>query len=343
MRQLPLLLTLVLVLAVSGCTSLPGNFCIPGFTCNTVVEESHDVIVIESLQALPSEVTDSGTIKLSAIVSNVANKNADITRVPVTVELYDYCEGLFSISSASGGTKISEDKERIEMTLLRGEKKQLDWTLNAAEKGRVPVDTECKLKIRAKYQYATTSITTIHLINQAEMQRMLTDGSYKKIGSYQSIGYGPIKPYINIEAEQPIPVEAGKPLNIAFTIQLVNKGNGFLSTPSGTITVNTASEPSIQHVTISTADKGDQISEDIARQLSEKIKKYINDNKAIKLVRGESAVIPHSFTVQNPKSPSIEETKTIMASIGSSEKGEAVNPYWYEFRKEVTVKVKPRI
>ncbi|MCK4713947.1 MAG: hypothetical protein KAT35_00100, partial [Candidatus Aenigmarchaeota archaeon] len=93
MRQLLLAFPVLLVLLSSGCTDT--DFCIPGLTCGQVVEEAHDVIVIESLQALPSNVPPDGTIRLVAIVSNVAKVNAEIKNVEkIHVDLYDYCGGL---------------------------------------------------------------------------------------------------------------------------------------------------------------------------------------------------------------------------------------------------------
>jgi hypothetical protein len=313
MRQTFLALPIIIVLAVSGCTSLPGNFCIPGLTCGATNEETNDVIVIESLQAFPSEVTDSGTIKLSAIVSNVASINAEQKIVDVTVELYDYCPGIF---------KIISGKSIIPIRLLRGEKKQLEWTLQAADSKTIPVKTECTLKVRAKYRYSTTSITTLHLIDNKEMQRMLADGTYEAVGSYQSVGYGPIKPYINIEDEQPIPVENGKPVNIAFSIQLVNRGKGFLSGTDYSIEGNKFKIESVERTS------------DLKSALDACKSQYLNiNNNQIKFIKGESAIIPCSVSISNIGNVPIETTKTVKASI---------EDYDYEFRQEITVKVNPR-
>jgi hypothetical protein len=319
MRSLLLALPILLTLAVSGCT-IPGVPCIAGITCGGDVEKTHDVIVIESLQALPNEVSDEGTIKLVAIVSNVADIKAEVTNVDVTVDLYDHCQGLFS--------SVTPDTPKI-IKLLRGEKKQIEWTLKAADSTAVPVETDCILKVRAIYDYTTKSITTLHLIDNTEMLRRLNEGTLKHVDSYQSLGYGPIKPYINIEDSQPIAVESGKPLDVAFTIQVVNRGSGFLSGSDPAIP-----EGNFEITEIGQDLKDTKITQKLTGELVGCLKKYTgaNENK-IKLIRGESAMIPCSAEVEDPGPIAVETTKSILAVLSN---------YKYEFRKEIRVTVKPR-
>jgi hypothetical protein len=342
MRAPLLALPILMTLLVSGCT-IPGFPCIPGLTCGQVVEETHDVIVIESLQALPNNVPPGGTIKLVAIVSNVADVNAEIKNVDVAVELYDYCEGLFKLTDSSGGSQ-SNDKKTLTTNLLRSEKQQVEWTLQALPRSQVPVKTECNLKIRAQYPYATKSITTLHMIDYAEMQRRISEGTYKEIGSYQSIGYGPIKPYIYVEGTQPIPVENNQ-INTVLSLQIKNRGRGFLSAPS-TQTDATAKKnatgPVISKGEIKiTALKGD----DMASGISDALKKCKDENfppEGLKLIRGESTKIICPIPGEFPGNVPVESTKVIQASIGEIENGKPVNGYWYEFRKEIKVTVEPR-
>jgi hypothetical protein len=324
-----LILPIMLTLLVSGCTT-PDVLCfIPGL-CGQVVEETHDVIVIESLQALPNNVPPEGTIRLVAIVSNVADVDAEITKLDnIQVELYDYCEGLFS--------KISDAKQTI--NLLRGEKQQVEWTLQALPRTQVPVKTECTLKVRAKYPYTTKSITTLHLIDYAEMQRRINEGTYKEIGSYTSVGYGPIKPYITVEGTQPIPVEDNK-INTVLSLQIKNRGKGFLSTENDTID---STGPTIKDKQI-LLDAQDKDSMKIKDKLEGCIDNYMKANSnELKLIKGESTKIMCTFSddFEIGKVP-VESTKTIQASIGKVENGKPVNGYWYEFRKEIKVTVEPK-
>jgi hypothetical protein len=325
MRQFLLTLPVLLVLLSSGCTST--DFCIPGLTCGTVVEETHDVIVIESLQALPSNVPPDGTIRLVAIVSNVADVNAEIKDVSVDVQLYDYCEGLFE--------KIPDAELTQNKILLRGQKEQVEWTLKALPRTQVPVKTECTLKIRARYPYATKSITTLHLIDYAEMQRRISEGTYKEIGSYQSIGYGPIKPYITVEGTQPIPV-SNNAINAVLSLQVKNRGNGFLS-PAG----NTDPVIKREDIEIYAVDS-------IAKKIAEQLKKCRDNDipaDGLKLIKGESTKIMCELgkDIEIGNVP-VESTKTIQVSIGFNEDGSynKDKAYWYEFRKEIKVTVEPK-
>lgn len=343
--RIPLLaLPIFLTLLVSGCT-IPGIPCIPGLTCGQTVEETHDVIVIESLQALPNNVPPDGTIKLVAIITNVADVDAEITKLDnIQVELYDYCEGLFQLTGSSGGTQ-SNDKKTLSINLLRGEKKQVEWTLKALPRDRVPVKTECTLKIRAKYPYATRSITTLHLIDYVEMQRRINEGTYKEITSYRSIGYGPIKPYLTVEGSQPIPVDEKNEINAVLTFQIVNRGKGFLSSPDD------KPEPVIGWSSIKDNIKAvstDDISTNIENKLKTCIQKYFDDNKRegdsegrVKLIKGESTKMPCTISGIGGKVP-VESTKTIEVSVGKIDNRKPVIPYWYEFRKEIKVTVEPK-
>ena len=316
MRQVLLLLPVIALVLTSGCTSLPGGFCIPGLTCGGTNEETHDVIVIEGLQALPNNVPPSGTIKLVAIISNVADVNAEIKdNIDVEVELYDYCSGLFTVSNPS---------QKVE--LLRGEKEQVEWTLTAADKGKIPVKTECDLKLRARYKYSTTSITTLHFIDYDEMQRRINEGTYGEVGSYISVGYGPIKPYVRVEGTQPIPVTNNE-LSTVLSYQIVNRGKGFLSSASGS--GETVIEPGQVVFTPIESNLGDL--EDALHD--ECVTKYFSDNKnQLKLIKGESTKIVCPVEGISVGNVPIESTKTIKAEI---------NGYWYEFRDSIRVTVEP--
>ncbi len=353
MRAPLIILPIILTLLVSGCTipGMPSGFCIPGLTCGATVEETHDVIIIESLQALPNNIPPEGTIKLVAIVSNVADVKAEIRDVDVYVQLYDYCSGLFK----------EPTKQTQQIKLLRGEKKQIEWTLQALPKTWVPVKTECTLKILAKYPYATKSITTLHLIDYAEMQRRINEGTYKEIGSYTSVGYGPIKPYITVEGTQPIPVENNK-INTVLSLQIKNRGKGFLSTPyckdeaeckkyrcPSTAKGNDDAGPIIRREQVKvTSVAKDQISQDISGILHKDGAKNdalddfftstcaagdYKDQAYVKLIKKESTPMPCTVTRTLSGNVPVESTKTLQAEISN---------YWYEFRKEIKVTVEPK-
>jgi hypothetical protein len=321
-----LLLTvpILFIVLTSGCT-MPSGFCIPGLTCDATVEEANDVIVISSIQALPSSVPPDGTIKLVAIVENDADVNAEIREVDnINVELYDYCSGLFTLVSSSGGDDSSLDSGPVQtLSLLRGEKAQIEWNLKANSRDKVPVKTECELKIRARYNYSTKSITTLHLIDYAEMQREINEGTYSEVGSYISVGYGPIKPYVKVEGTQPIPVTDNK-ISTVLSLQIINKGSGFLSTAPGS-----SGEPTIPGGDIKLTAVESNI-EALAKDLTECKDKNTKSN--VKLINGESTKIVCPIDEMSVGNVPLESTKTITAEVSN---------YWYEFRKSITVTVEP--
>jgi hypothetical protein len=339
MRTPLLTLPIILTLFVSGCT-IPGIPCIPGLTCGQTVEEIHDVIVIETLQALPNNVPPQGTINLVAIVTNVADVDAEIKNVKdIHVELYDFCEGLFTIKENKGGKQTTSEKSVINIDLLRGEKKQVEWILEARDRSQVPVKTECNLKVLARYPYATKSITTLHLIDYTEMQRRISEGTYKEITSYRSIGYGPIKPYITVEGTQPIPVSENK-INTVLSLQAKNRGKGFLTSKDGKPgETGHVIKPAL--FTLSALEQ-DPIANQIFKQLNTcKDKNF--PKEGLKLIKGESTKIMCQITDAGGKVP-VEATKTIQASIGQydSQSNKFISSYWYEFRKEIKVTVEPK-
>jgi len=295
--------------------------------------------VIESLQALPNEVPPSGTINLVAIVSNRADINADQITTNVCVELYDYCSGLFTASAITKGDDVEGLCPRtaggvtgISIKLLRGEKKQVEWILTAKDKAAVPVKTECNLKLRAMYEYRTESITTLHLIDYAEMQRRINEGTYKEVASYISTGYGPIKPYIRVEGTQPIPVTKDK-INTALSLQISNKGQGYLSAGpgarAGTAGTGTASvTPHIDKAKVKI----------VALESTGNIESKLKDclagfDEEIRLIKGDSVKLVCPMVDVGVGNVPVDSTKTLKATL---------EEYWYEFRESIKVTVEPK-
>jgi hypothetical protein len=352
MRQVLLLLPVIFTILTSGCT-MPSDFCIPGFTCGQTVEETDDVIVIESLQALPDNIPPGGQLKVIAIISNVADIDAEIRQVPVTMELYDYCSGLFEEPTPSIKQGIGE--------LQRGEKKQVEWTLKARDRASVPVKTECDFKIRAKYPYATKSLTTLHFIDYAEMQRKINDGTYSEVGSYTSVGHGPIKPYITVEGTQPIAVTNDE-VSLTLSFQIKNTGGGFLSTEgdegckiqrsSGTTGGTAITEdigPVIRYdqVSIQTVSGQSELQQ-IGSNFLGKLEQFFKEDcspggPSAKLIRKETTPMPVTLETFKFTNNPLESTATILSSVGEVDTdGKPTNAYWYEFRDEVKVTVEPR-
>ncbi|MEM7815568.1 MAG: hypothetical protein QXN71_00435 [Candidatus Aenigmatarchaeota archaeon] len=322
--------TLILVIFASGCT-IPGfeNFCIPGLTCQQTIEYENDVLVISNLDAIPSTVSTGQQFRLSAWIENrggetVPQKEIEI---PVKIKLYDTCEGLFKeIKVLCPGPQQSE-KTGIECSItgiLPKQKIPVFWTLTAYDSKQIPLETSCKLKVYVQYPYRTKSITSISFVDYVEYQRMLDEGKFKPITSYITEGYGPIKPYLTVEDQQPIPVKNGQPSNTIMAFQIKNKGSGFLVGSLEDTTTPEISASSIKIITNVGTQKADY-------KIGTYISSAINKMDAFQLIGKESP--KQHFTIETPYQNKIEKIATYFVTTSIE--------YIYEFRKEIEVKIKP--
>ena len=208
-------LALFLVILSSGCTipglgvEIPGLPSIPGLWGPTIVQYEHDIVVIKSLEAVPSEIDAGQTAKILAYIENRGDKKV----TGVHVELYDYCEGLFIPKLIMCGNQNVDIRQGTTVCpieeMLPGEIVPVMWTVCQNKAEAVKVRTICPpdgMKVLVRYPYETTSLTTISLISLEEMQREIIERAYRPTESYIAVGQGPIKPYLTVEDRQPVPV-----------------------------------------------------------------------------------------------------------------------------------------
>ncbi len=251
MRKFLPLALLILVLS-SGCTvpildiDIPGLPDIPGFG-PTVVQDEHDVIVIKSFEAVPEEIDAGQTTKLVAYIQNVG----DSTVNNVDVDLYDYCQGLFTPRVLTCGPEeipVTGDTQGTTKCrigrMLPGEIVPVIWSVCQNRADPIKVKTVCPpngMKMSVRYSYETNSLTTISLMSLEEMQREMIERTYSSTESYISLGQGPIKPIITVEDKQPVPVFSVYPggdltnanvpdARTVLMLQLKNMGSGQLDT-----------------------------------------------------------------------------------------------------------------
>jgi hypothetical protein len=254
-RFLPM--ALVLVALSSGCTipmlgiEIPGIPDIPGLGGATVVQYEHDILVIKSLEAVPTEIDAGQTAKIIAYIENIGDQPVGSVEEPVIVELYDYCEGLFTPRLLTCGdqqfavTASTQGTTRCELTrMLPGEIVPVIWSVCQNRAPPVKVRTVCPpngMKMLVRYAYTTPAVTTISLISLEEMQRELIERTYVSEESYIALGQGPIKPYLTVDDKQPVPVfdiAPGSSLTnpdvpnarTVLKFQLKNMGSGQLDT-----------------------------------------------------------------------------------------------------------------
>jgi len=236
-RKLLLVLPLVAVIVVSGCTSLDlsGIPFLGTLFGPATVKYTNDIIIIRSLESTPSTVFPGQQVRVTAYVQNQGRKAKD-----VAADLYDYCEGTFKDPVKECGQTTSQgtsaqigcsdsSKTCCSMTLQPYETRGVSWTLTADK--CIALDTTCPadgMKVSVGYYQETEGLTTITLLRYEEMQRQMTEGTYKETQPTRSVGEGPIKGYIGIEDKHPVAVSDENPQTV-ISFQLKNEGNGFLA------------------------------------------------------------------------------------------------------------------
>ncbi|MFH1294897.1 MAG: hypothetical protein ABIH90_03080 [Candidatus Aenigmatarchaeota archaeon] len=305
-KSLWLLSLPLVVMLLSGCT-IPGTDIeipgLPDFFGSTTVEYENDILVIKSLQAIPAEVSPGQTVTIIATIQNKGTQRIPMSEL--NVELYDYCPGLFS---------ITKPMELPKGDLYPEQMIQLTWRLKASND--VAVESVCPsdgMKLAVWYPHETEAIATIAFIDEAEKNRLIQEGKYGQTSSQVTVGEGPVKPYIEIRDSQPIASNSGT-TNIVFQVR--NRGNGFIKRDQ-----NDPINPVVSWVLVGSSDST------MARDLEACRKEH--EGKFV-LIGGKSAELPCIITV--PKKQKTEYTETITTKIS----------YWYEFRKNVIVKVKPK-
>ncbi|MBI2675345.1 MAG: hypothetical protein HYX24_02720 [Candidatus Aenigmarchaeota archaeon] len=295
-----LILLIMPVILISGC--LDSGVCVPGLTaCET--QYTDDVIVIKSLEAIPSEIAPEQTTKIIAYVEN--RLNAPVKGIHV--ELFDYCPGLLNLEgSASQGP----------YDLLGKEVKEASWTLKAQD--TVRLETTCPkdgVKIRVLYPYKTSSRTTISFIDENEYQRRLEEGRFRKQASDVVLGEGPLKPRVIVDDVQPVPAGIG---NTILTFNIKNSGQGF---PKDTAI------PVKGNIKIESSDGNG-----LATALYTCISKEGEEERIIKFIQKETPNFACAIKVPEAQGR-IEFTEFITVTLD----------YIYEFRSSVIVKVKPKM
>lgn len=225
-----LLLLPIAIILVSGCTGIDLPFLGTGTTAY-----ENDVVIIRSLDAFPARATGGQTITVVAYIQNVGREDFDTEERKVTVDLYDYCSGLFEDIKVTcpGGDQETSATKCSGIELLRQETKTVEWKLTPKKTELV---TPCDLKVSVNYPYSTESITSISFIDQNEYQRQLQEGKFTQKSSSTTLGEGPLK--ANWMVETPQPVVAKDDGNIAMLLKVQNRGSGFVSGNTFTIKEN---------------------------------------------------------------------------------------------------------
>lgn len=309
MRKLILLAPVLLVVLASGCT-IPGlDFLFPGG--GATYDGSIDLIVINSLSAVPSSVSKGQSLTLYADVKNLQDLGSKLDIKP-SITLYDFCVNLFELDSSTPASPT-------DFKIGPQETKTVKWRLKA--RSDINLKTSCTIKVRVKYTATTEAITNVVLINSKELERKIREGESWTIPSpTPTVGPGPVKPIIQVEDPQPISVgETPTDTVIRLSAQLKNVGSGFIS-GDGKIAKNLVKIIVPQGLTDTSC----------AFPFQESASPGTTPTAEIELVKKESS--KKICEIKAGEAVSIQKTYTLKAQIEN---------YNYEFRKEVNVIVNP--
>ena len=288
----------VFIVFISGCT-VPGlEMLFP--SQGVTYEGSIDVIVINSLTPVPATVQSGQSTTLYADVQNLQEPGKE--PIYVDVELYDYCKNLF---------KLEDEPKYISERLSPQQVKTFKWRLTAEKD--INLKTTCVMKVRVIYSYKTDVVTQISFMNKDELESRIRRGETWRIPpAAPTVGEGPVKPYLVVEEQQPIPVDPMADETARISMQIKNVGSGFIS-GDGRIDQN-----KIEIETLPQDLRWDE--EDCSWPFREE--------NGVELIKKESA---KRFCEIEPSQVEIQKTYTLKGWV----------EYTYEFRKETNVIVSP--
>jgi hypothetical protein len=336
---LPLLL--ILPLLTSGC-SIPGLDAI--FGGPQVVEYEHDVLVIKDLQAIPSEVAPGQQFRIISYIQNIGKDTIpqpeleNLKGKQTTVELYDYCEGLFDIvrvNCPDGEHKEDGTSFCVIDKILPGQVVEVDWVLKSHDD--IKLETRCPtdgMKVLVRYPYKTTSLTTITIMDENEMQRQIEDGTFQWKESYIVAGRGPIKPYLYVEDQQPISQSSG---STVLALQVENKGVGFLVYETSDEGGDTKYENLIpsDRTSIKLPEHLEPKKEETCNFQNIGGQEYKVKGEGVKLIYDKSPKLLCEVKIPDKSQQNIAKEATLHATVEIE--------YEYEFRDKVSVLVSPKM
>jgi hypothetical protein len=323
-RALALSLLIPLVLAVSGCT-IPGtNIEIPWINGQTV-NYANDIIVIKSLQVTPSTNVKSGqTMTLYADIQNVQDpeKAAGEKINSVSVELYDHCTNLFKNDVAA--SLNDECKDKFEMSPQ--EIKTCHWALIPRD---VSLITPCQLKLKVNYEYTTRTVTSITFIDSEELEARIRRGEPWQVSGSTSRGYGPVKAYVEVETQQPVPYGDTSKTPASVSVVIKNVGQGYIK----------GAELDSNLIHTRWLDADGQL---IVRSQNDGVCEFPTDTDGkISIVRKQTT--PLFCKVSPIGDINVEQTYDMMVIVGDEDADFYHNEgYEYEFRKSINVQIEPR-
>ncbi len=231
-----LLLSVLAVVAVSGCVSL-GNLFGSG---ETTVEASNDVMAVSDSTVIPTPPILTGDIFTTSFIAKNLDDLEDAQNVKV--RLYDWgaCEpssctpaksgdvgwdvidGKKSSYSASFGAVSPRDIQQIECQFKAPSAQQIGG-----------IAARCPIRYKLTYDFSGVTTTELNVISNTKFHEMQRAGQTPVTQSVQSKSRGPIKVDFSFGVNQPVRTSAieadpskSNTVKIPMYIRVENKGSG---------------------------------------------------------------------------------------------------------------------
>jgi len=314
-----LILALVLIIFISGCTGMP-DFLQGIFGRPEVKELPPDVIVVENIKTLPSPPVNAGD--RFTIIFEIVNKDENEEMKNVIVELFDYglCEpqDLEEQDWEKSTTTPYTYSRAYNFSPLETE--FVEWSFKAPENRKIAYLTaKCPIRFKVSYSYRSTSQVVVGVINQDERMRRLRAGQTISFIPNQTVGRGPVKIYFDFGASLPVITDSTLPVFI--TVE--DKGTGLLEKiEAGYLLLKVHRD--FTNPTTCEKFKFDAPEDDY------NVYKNTNDGD-IEMIKRKSSLIRCSFDTPSEDEVEIEQTYFLYSTID----------YSYDLNYEVDIQVKP--
>lgn len=209
---------LVAVLFISGCVNsnipLLGGI---GTLEPQTVEQSEDVLVVENLKAIPSQVYTEGIFSVVFLLKHQGDPETSESADNVQVEIYDW--GLCNPTDENVKNVIIKDLG----SFLPGQSEYIEAEFQAPTNREIAkMQATCPISFKVKYDYTALTQVEAKVISENRRRTLERLGKFNYYTPRQSVGLGPVKIYFRFSEPQPFISDR----TVKVFIKVVNKGNG---------------------------------------------------------------------------------------------------------------------
>lgn len=202
-----LLALIAMVVTVSGCTG-PDDAQVP---------KTNDVVVLENVEAVPSDVKPERNFVISGFATNKAATKINNVRV----ELADYCSSVFDVVKTSCTLSSHDGYEGCVFSLNLDASNKFQWNFRSPPPERTAGrDFDCNMIVKTSFSYTAHGSVGVVLANDAEI-------AARESGPEPVTGDGPVKIYMTVETSQPV----GRSETFDVKVILKDEGAGELESP----------------------------------------------------------------------------------------------------------------